>query len=333
MLEKMVVMAERCDSLVLQEMPADRYRRITQLFAGIASLDLQVDEDDIDAGIFTVLTHVLSALPCLRELRFAGSEGVEKDLMWRTEDSSDEPERTKEEHLAAVAKLSDVALERLSWRMFKLEFSDVDFIHSFAKTLRFLDLGIDSTAAVLDFVNKDSIVFSFPLLTTLKISGASSDDCACCCLPELLSVFATSPLSDLAINHADLVDALHGTAFVESLRSWLKTLKSLILDSPKPYRHSTHLPRLTAFCEEFRIHLVLRGDYMVEGSDFDEQEDDEYVEAQDPATLGSKLSGLLELAMGENDRALAMGDDRGLFELWSDCGELMDQERFIEMAE
>ena len=68
-------------------------------------------------------------------------------------------------------------------------------------------------------------------------------------------------------------------------------------------------------------------------SDFDEQEDDEDVEAQDPATLESKLSGLLELAMGENDRALAMGDDRGLFELWNDCGGLMDQERFVELNE
>ena len=333
MLEKMVVMAERCDSLVLQEMPADRYRRITQLFAGIASLDLQVDEDDIDAGIFTVLTHVLSALPCLRELRFAGSEGVEKDLMWRTEDSSDEPERTKEAHLAAVAKLSDVALDRLSWRMCRIEFSDVDFIHSFAKTLRFLDLGIDSTAAALDFVNKDSIVFSFPLLTSLKISGSSPTRLACESLPGILSVFAASPLSNITVNHSDLVDALPGTAFVESLRNWRKTLKSLTLDSPAPYRHSTHLRRLDSFCEEVKIHLVLRGDYMVDRLDFDRDGEEGDAEVRALAALGSKLSGLLELAMGENDRALAMGDDRGLFELWNDCGGLMDQERFVEMTE
>ena len=332
-MEKLLAMAGGVDSLVLQAMPVHRYQRITQLFTGITSLDLEIDEDDLDDGVFTTLAHLLSALPCLRELRFVGSEGLEKDKMWRTVDSNDDSQWTDEEHLDAVAKLSDVPLERISWRMYQFDILDLDFIHSFARTLRFLDIGIDDTSVILALADEDSPIVCFPLLATLKISGCSPITYAYSSLPHILVIFSASPIMNLVIKHSTLVDVFHDAALFESLQPWKKTLKSLTLDSSAPYRHSTHLPRLEAFCEEFKIQLVLRGDYSVDRLDFERVNEEDDVEARELAALESKLLGLLELAMGENDRALALGDDRGLFELWNDCGGLMDQERLTEITE
>ena len=220
------------------------------------------------------------------------------------------------------------SLERLSWRLVGFFFSDFDFISSFAASLQYIDIGLDDATVLLFSSPPDSPVPTFPLLTTLKIAGRSVEPDS---LFDILTLLATSPLLSLHIHHLTLADGLRDGRFVETISAWKKTLKSLTLDSPYPYRHSSHLSAIVAFCREHNIQLDLRGDYLATiGHSHDEEED---AEACEVAALESKLSALLDLAMGESDQALELGDDRGLFELWNDHGALADRERFVELAE
>ena len=63
------------------------------------------------------------------------------------------------------------------------------------------------------------------------------------------------------------------------------------------------------------MQLVRRGDYSVDRLDLQRNGESRDAGVRELAVSESKLSGLLEPVMGKNNRALALGDDRGLFEL------------------
>ena len=329
MAEKLCEMEYSIRELVLVEITASAVNSIMQPFARITSLSLVVEEEDFDGEIFSILVNLLCGLSSLRELRCTGAD-IARDVDWRSVDSSEESFGSLGDYLEDIMRMSSIRLERLSWTLDEFRFSDLDFISCFAATLQYLDIGLDDTCVLLAFIAPDSPVPSFPLLTTLKISGRSDFD-ALDSLVGILSLFASSPLTDLHIHHETLADELPGGRFVEAISAWKKTLNSLTLNSPTPYRHTSHLSAIVACCREHKIQLVLRGDYLA--TRIYSLVEEEGAEAFELAALESKLSALLDLAMGECDRALALDDDRGLFELWNDYGALADRERFVELVE
>ena len=155
--ERFIAMAEGIESLVMHVIYTSSFGSVIRHFTTITTLTLVLDGDGEGEDGYSVVVHVVSYLPTLKELRYSVYDEGEKDSTWWTLDRNRDPEWSVEGHLDAVAKLPSVALERLSWRMDRLTFLDVDFIHSFGRTLCYLDIGIDDTSVFLFFGNNDAV--------------------------------------------------------------------------------------------------------------------------------------------------------------------------------